>query len=359
MFTVEEDISIAQTIDKKVYTDNETFNLIKEKVFASSWQLIKFPFELKTANSLLPKVFMESILEEPILLVSDENENKHCLSNVCTHRGNILVENACKGKHIVCPYHGRKFNLQGKFGFMSEFKEVKNFPTASDDLHVLPYKEWNGFGFTSLNPSFDFTEIIEEMEKRMSFLDFSALQFDPSQSKEYLMSANWALYCDNYLEGFHIPFVHPDLNQSLDYSSYETLCSGKTVLQIGYSKNGAPTFNLPKSSPEYGKEVSAYYFWVFPNMMFNFYPWGLSVNIVKPIQKEKTKVQFLSFVLDASLIEGSAGDNLDKVEREDEEVVENVQKGLKSRFYNHGRYSVKRETGVHHFHTLLCKSLVK
>jgi len=50
-----------------------------------------------------------------------------------------------------------------------------------------------------------------------------------------------------------------------------------------------------------------------------------------------------------------AGGDLDKVEKEDEEIVQNVQKGVKSRFYTHGRYSVKREKGTHHFHTLLSR----
>ncbi|HKP32561.1 MAG TPA: SRPBCC family protein, partial [Chitinophagaceae bacterium] len=104
-----------------------------------------------------------------------------------------------------------------------------------------------------------------------------------------------------------------------------------------------------------GKNVAAYYFWIFPNMMFNFYPWGLSINIVKPISTNQTKVSFISFVYDESLMKGGAGSQLDKVEKEDEEVVENVQRGLRSRFYEHGRYSVTREQGTHHFHRLIAQ----
>jgi choline monooxygenase len=87
--------------------------------------------------------------------------------------------------------------------------------------------------------------------------------------------------------------------------------------------------------------------------MFNFYPWGLSINIVKPIGLSRSKVSFLSYVWDENKLRQGAGANLHQVEMEDEDIVQHVQKGIRSRFYNHGRYSVKRETGTHHFHRLI------
>jgi choline monooxygenase len=91
--------------------------------------------------------------------------------------------------------------------------------------------------------------------------------------------------------------------------------------------------------------------------MLNFYPWGLSINIVKPVNISKTKVQFITYVFDESKLETGAGASLDKVEREDEFVVEGVQKGINSKFYTTGRFSPSKERGVHHFHSLLSKSI--
>jgi choline monooxygenase len=90
-------------------------------------------------------------------------------------------------------------------------------------------------------------------------------------------------------------------------------------------------------------------------MMFNFYPWGLSVNIVKPVTTQSTTVSFLTYMWREELYNRGAGSDLDKVEMEDEEVVQNVQKGIRSRFYQHGRYSVTREQGTHHFHRLIAE----
>ena len=90
-------------------------------------------------------------------------------------------------------------------------------------------------------------------------------------------------------------------------------------------------------------------------MMFNFYPWGLSINYVQPLGISSTRVSFISYVFDENKLRQGAGADLHQVEMEDEDIVHNVQKGIRSRFYKHGRYSVTRETGTHHFHRLLAK----
>jgi choline monooxygenase len=90
-------------------------------------------------------------------------------------------------------------------------------------------------------------------------------------------------------------------------------------------------------------------------MMFNFYPWGISVNVVIPVSPSKCVVKFFKYVQDESLVECGAGADLHGVELEDEAVVENVQKGIRSRFYKHGRYSPSREKGTHHFHRLIAE----
>ncbi|HVD51611.1 MAG TPA: SRPBCC family protein, partial [Candidatus Udaeobacter sp.] len=80
-----------------------------------------------------------------------------------------------------------------------------------------------------------------------------------------------------------------------------------------------------------------------------------SVNVVTPLAVDRTRVSFLPFVWDAAKRESGAGAGLDRVEREDEAVVESVQRGVRSRLYDRGRYSPAREGGVHHFHRLLAE----
>ena len=359
-FKVDPDISQAKTLSTAFYLSPEILEASREKIFANTWQFIGDTDMVKDKGWVTPVNLLEHYIDEPLLLTKDDHNNLHCLSNVCTHRGNLLVEKPCKLNDIRCKYHGRRFGLDGQFRSMPEFKEVKDFPTAADNLVNLPIHQWGKWLFTSLQPGIKAHEIFGDMTQRLSWLPLNDFHFRPDLSRDYMIDANWALYCENYLEGFHIPFVHAGLNAVIDYGNYTTELYRYSSLQLGLAKDDDDLiFDLPSSSPDAGKRVVGYYFWLFPNIMFNFYPWGASINVVKPISPAKTKVSFLSYVWDESKLRQGAGANLHQVEMEDEDVVQNVQRGIRSRFYQHGRYSVKRETGTHHFHQLLAEFINK
>ncbi len=352
------DIRRAHTLPASFYQSAEIFERMKEKIFLRSWQWVGDSLTLlPLTESVYPFVLLEKYLDEPMVLVRDAEDKIHCLSNVCTHRGNLVAVAPGKSKYLTCLYHGRRFELNGQFKFMPEFRETLDFPSPCDNLPSFPVENWQNHLFVNTDPLFSFDEIRRVMDERVGFLPLHQFKFDKTLSKDYMVNCHWALYCDNYLEGFHIPHVHHDLNAVLDYSTYTTLVYEHLNLQIGYARGAEEVFDLPAGHIDSGKRVAAYYFWIFPNMMFNFYPWGLSINLVAPISPDRTKVSFLTYVYDESKLNQGAGALLDKVEREDEFVVEGVHKGLKSRFYKSGRFSPTREQGVFHFHSLLSKYL--
>ncbi|HET6763355.1 MAG TPA: SRPBCC family protein, partial [Longimicrobiaceae bacterium] len=154
------------------------------------------------------------------------------------------------------------------------------------------------------------------------------------------------------------PYVHnASLSGVLDYATYRTELFPWCNVQLGTTRSRADAFTLPPGHPDEGTLVAAWYWWLFPNLMLNFYPWGVSVNIVQPAGPERTRISFLSYVWDESLRASGAGSDLHRVEMEDEEVVEAVQKGVRSRLYDRGRYSPRREVGPHHFHRLLTEAM--
>jgi choline monooxygenase len=356
-FTIDPDIRKAETLPATFYRNPEIFEALKQKIFYKTWQWIGDESLVANRQQVHPFVLLDNFLTEPLLLTRDAEQTIHCLTNVCTHRGNLVVSSSGKSKKLICGYHGRRFALDGTFEFMPEFKETENFPRPCDSLHQFPLRHWGPFLFAGLQPVFDFQEVIDIMEQRVGFLPLDEFKFDASRGKDYFVNAHWALYCDNFLEGFHIPFVHDDLNAVLDYGAYDIEIYTHCNVQIGYAEGTDEVFELPKGHVDHGKKIAAYYFWVFPNMMFNFYPWGLSVNIVHPLDVDRTKVSFKSYVYDTSKLEKGAGAALDQVELEDEAVVEGVQKGVRSKFYKAGRFSPTREKGVHHFHRLLAHYL--
>lgn len=354
---INSDIRIAETLPSSFYKDSELFEIIKNKIFLRAWHWIGDENLIAEKNSIYPFTLLEGYLDEPLMLSRSKDNNIKCLSNVCTHRGNLLVLKPCKSAKIRCTYHGRRFNSDGEFEFMPDFEKTKNFPRKCDNLNSFLVKSWNKLLFTAFSPIIDIEKVLEIMDKRIGFLPLNKAIFDSSLSQNFKIDAHWALYCDNYLEGFHVPFVHKDLNEILDYNSYETEIYDHCNLQIGYSNNKEDCFIFPENHIDSGKNIAAYYFWIYPNMMFNYYPWGISINIVKPINLKLTEVEFISYVFDKTKLNKGASSDLNKVEKEDEFVVQNVQKGINSAFYKSGRYSATKEKGVHHFHYLMSKFL--
>ena len=359
IFHVNEDIQRAYTLDSEFYTSEEAYEQAKEKIFTRTWQFLGNSDDISLNGQITPYTLLPGLLDEPVMVTRNNQGEIQCLSNVCTHRGNILVERKCQDKSIRCPYHGRRFDLDGTIQHMPEFEDALDFPSDKDNLPKVPYGIWENLSFAGILPSMTLNEVLGNMQDRISFLPFHEFKPEPARSRDYLVNAHWALYTENYLEGFHIPFVHADLNAELDYGTYTTELFRYSNLQLALSRGGEDVFEIPDTHPDFGKSVSAYYFWIFPNMMFNFYPWGLSLNIISPLGISLTKVSFMTYVYDENKLDRGAGAQLDKVEHEDEAIVENVQKGIRSRFYDQGRYSPSRETGIHHFHRLICEFMNK
>lgn len=333
-FEIDVDISRASTLPSLFYTDSKYFELSRERIFERSWQFVCCDNDVR---SLKPLTLLPGFLDEEIV-ISRSGESVRCLSNVCTHRGKILIEEECQASLIRCRYHGRRFSLDGQFLSMPEFEEVKDFPTERDNLAEYSSAICEGFIFVSCRPVDALEEFVGEVKYLLA--DFGQTMPSLSESREYDVAAHWALYCENYLEGFHIPYVHRSLNEIVDYGSYTTELYRYASLQTGFDANG---------------QIAGKYLFIFPNMMFNFYPWGLSVNIVQPLAPDRTRIRYLTYVTDESKRQAGAGSDLHSVEMEDEAVVESVQKGIRSRFYDRGRYSPTREQGTHHFHRLIAE----
>ena len=348
--TIDPDIRKAHPLPSSYYSDPEIFSEIKLG-FRKFWHFAAHKDQLN-GNSAIELEHLEKLIDEPMVM-TDDGEIR-CISNVCTHRGMLVVDGHCSKNTLQCPYHGRTFGLDGSMRAMPEFEGVEGFPTGKDDLRIFPMLNWNGLIFSGIEPS-GLETSLEEMERRVGWMPIETFEYDATRNRSYDINANWALYVDNYLEGFHIPFVHKGLNRALDYDDYRTELFEGGVLQIGIASEGEPIFNIPEGSPDFGLRVSAYYYWIFPGLMLNFYPWGLSVNLVVPLSVDSTRIIYRGFVWDRKMLGKGAGGDLDKVESEDQEIVEATHRGVSSTSYNRGRYSPTKESGVHHFHRVLTK----
>jgi len=330
-------IAIAETMPSYYYTNSYYYNNTIDKIFKNSWQILTEKLDLEKIN---PVKFLRDSINEPLLLTYNNQYN--LFSNVCTHRGNILCKKRDSSSKIRCNYHGRTFDKEGKILKAPGFSKTKNFPQLNDSLKNYPIKEWKNFLFYSLGAKIKIDKVLADIENRLFDFPFNEIYLDEKNSNTYTLDANWALYCENYLEGLHVPFIHKGLNSDIDLNTYKTELLENGVIQYAKDKNN---------------RIYAYYYWFFPNIMMNFYSWGLSVNIIEPISINKTKISFLSYPIKGKEQPQDTDSSLVKVEKEDQEIVINVQKGISTESYERGRYSSEHEKGVHHFHRLISENL--
>ncbi len=264
---------------------------------------------------------------------------------------------AATAQHLRCPYHGWTYGLDGSLKGAPEFAGVCNFDRSQNGLVPVRVAVWEHFVFVSLDQDTPPLEsLLGDLPARVAPLSLSNIQF--FERRSYTLNCNWKVYVDNYLDGgYHVPHLHKGLNSVLDYKEYTIENSEHYSLQ---------------SSPMVGSEEHAsfaatrtgdraYYYWLYPNFMINFYDGVMDTNLVLPLTPDKCLVQFDFYFADVS--EARRQFNVesvevsDRVQAEDVDICESVQRGLRSRAYGAGRLSVRREAGEHLFHRLLAKDL--
>ncbi len=348
----DERLESAATLPSRCYTDARFLDIERETVFARTWQLVGREDQVSTPG----KYFTAEVAGEPLLVARGGDSRLRALSNVCRHRAGPVAaaEGTCQA--FRCGYHGWSYALDGRLLNTPEFDGVEDFRKEEHGLPEFRLETWLGLLFVNLDASApSLAETLEDLPERLSTRGLGAMR--PAARKDWTVECNWKVYVDNYLEGYHIPIVHPSLMKELDYARYVT------ETRRGYSVQHSPIReNGPGRLKRSGTEDEALYFWVYPNLMLNVYPDNFSTNLILPLGQDRTLTVFEWFFRDPD--QPRVRDEIrrtvefsDEIQLQDIAICEAVQKGLRSRTYDRGRYSVRRENGVHHFHALLARAL--
>jgi choline monooxygenase len=367
---IHEQIESAQTLASRFYTDATVLELEKAKVFLRTWQIVgTLDHDCGEVNGAKRTIadpesfFAAETAGEPIVVTRDKQGILRAFSNVCRHRaGPIASGSGCKSV-LRCGYHGWTYTLDGRLIGTPDVEGVEFFDRSTMGMVPLRVETWERFIFVNFDPDApSLSAYLGDIPTQARGFRFDGLQF--AERRDYVLDCNWKVYVDNYLEGYHIPIAHPGLMREIDYSRYRTDTFRYHSQQFAPIRATKAEDGEKRAYALEGEERGALYFWVFPNLMINIYPDNVSTNLIVPISQNKTLTIFEWFFHDA----GSAKVQermqkaiafSDEVQQEDIGLCESVQRGLQSALYDRGRYSVKRENGVHHFHRLLEEFLEK
>lgn len=339
----------AFTIPSSWYTDARYHEADQDVIFARTWQNVGHVEQFKQPGDAL----YTHIAGNPILVVYDPEASQHfrAFYNVCLHRAGPLAVKGERRKVFQCQYHGWTYFLNGMLRGVPDWDRVELFNKEDYGLRPVTLEIWQGLIFVNLDENpVPLQRIFAGIEERIAPMRLDTKHF--YRRDEYEIACNWKVYMDNYLEGYHIPIVHPDLNRILDYRQYITETADHYSLQTSPFQSDANVYSALG-----GVGSQAFYYTVFPNFMLNIVPGRLQTNIVIPLAADRCKVIFDYYYDEAVLANEDAIRAeiaySDRVQQEDVEICEQVQQGLQSRVYVQGRFSVKREAGVYHFQNLL------
>ncbi|MGH9457188.1 MAG: aromatic ring-hydroxylating oxygenase subunit alpha [Thermoanaerobaculia bacterium] len=351
-YAFEPDLARAASVPSRWYTDPAALERETERVFARTWQFVGTVEDVAEPGAY----FTATVAGEPVIVVRGRDGVVRALSNVCRHRAGPVASGCGIRKSFQCGYHGWSYALDGRLLAMPEFDGVENFRKEDHPLPAFALRQWGPLLFVRVAPDGpEFDDFTGELAARLRGRSFDGWR--RAFRKEWTLDCNWKVYVDNYLEGYHIPIVHPSLFRELDYARYRTETARWFSIQHAPIQRGERLRRDPAA-----ESSEAEFYWLFPNLMLNVYPDNFSTNLIVPLGHEKTATLFEWFFRDpeadgvAKLIEETVRYS-DEIQLEDVAICEAVQRGLRSRTYDTGRYSVRRENGVHHFHGLLTEFL--
>lgn len=335
-------LELASALPARYYFGEDMLAMEQRSVFARSWQLVAHHDQLVEAGDHV----VEKIGEVPVIVIRGQDGVLRAFPNVCRHRAGPLA--LCNGKGaraLHCKYHGWTYTLEGQLRSAPEMQAAQDFTVEDIRLPPLRVHEWQGLVFVTLSEETPpFEQVYSGIVERVAPIDLSAMRYLRRDS--YDIDCNWKVYIDNFLEGYHLPHVHPGLSKVLDYRAYDT------ELFPWYSLQSSP---LRDGGQFYG-EGEAFYYHVYPNVMLNIMPGRLQTNRILPLGPGRCRVEFdYYYAQDDQAMSRIAADQAfsDEVQVEDVTICEAVQKGLASGFYEAGRLCPKRESGVWHFQNLL------
>ncbi len=334
---------IAFALPARHYVDPSMATIDRHAVFDRGWQLVAHVSRLREAGDHV----VADLAGLPVLAVRGADGVIRVFHNVCRHRAGPIAQcDGLRAKSLRCRYHGWTYALDGQLKSAPEMQDAQGFDIAAIHLPQLATQVWQGLVFACVDTGRapPFSAWVEGIDARLG-PDRDLAHYGGHHPVAYDIACNWKVYVDNYLEGYHVPHVHPGLNRLLDYRSYHT------ELTRWHSLQWSPL----ESDPALYGNGDALYYWLWPNTMLNILPGRLQTNTVVPLGVDRCRVLFDSYydaAHDAGRREADR-DFSDGVQHEDIAICEDVQRGLASGSYVAGRLNPLRESGVHHFHELL------
>jgi len=320
----------AETLPSSLYRDAAVYQHERTRLFGRSWLFLGHEAQLPETGSYLAV----TIAGFPLIAVRGKDGVVRAFHNVCRHRaGPLAIDGSgrCDGM-LQCRYHGWRYALDGRLASARDFGPSSDFDPREFGLIALDCQSWRGFLFASMTAGADLKALVAPLERAMASHDLGQLAFHRQVSHE--IRCNWKTYAENYLEGYHIPVVHPGLNAAIDSASYTAEVEDQVAFHRAPPNDDAP--------------VAGLWAMLWPHLAVNVYRHGVMMERIVPLDHRRTRLDYSYF-----FAEGVSPDEAthamassEATTAEDVMITEAVQRNLEAGIYQTGRLSTRHEGAV-------------
>jgi len=351
-------IESAWTPPASWYQEPEFLRLERDAVFRDSWQAVGRVDQVRNPGDY----FTGCLVDLPYVVLRDDQGTLRAFHNVCRHHAAEVCSGSGQLNELSCPYHGWTYRLDGRLTRAPHLGRNDVFDRDRFSLKPAHVAAWGPLVFVYLGenpPPLD--PQLAELKRRLDAMGTDTLSFVASRS--YDLKCNWKVYVDNYLDGgYHVAVLHKALAGQLDLDTYVTEVFDRFSIQSVRS----PEAPRGEAGGDFAERIGAeaLYAFVHPNFMLNRYGPILDTNWVVPLSQDTTRVVFDYYFLET---EGDAAREFiersitasHRVQEEDIQICESVQRGLGSPAYDRGIYAPKIEKAAYAFHRTLAAELAR
>lgn len=319
------------------YRDPAYWPIEQKQIFSQSWLFAAHVSDVREPNAWRA----ETLAGYPVVLVRDGEGVLRGFHNVCRHRAGPLTSGdagVCAGE-LRCHYHGWRYALDGRLKNAREFGAADGFDPRAYSLFPVRIEVWRGLIFVALSDGApNFAEWIAPLDKRLGDTDWS--DHVVSLRRRHELGCNWKTYVENYLEGYHVPEVHPGLDAEVVASQYTAEMDGQVAIH-----------SVPTRDPN--AVYDGLWAWLWPNLGVNVYTQGLMLERMAPAGPERTVLEYVYLNPPGEAVAEATLAMSDAVTAEDRWIVERVQQNLNAGVYEAGRLSPRHEVCVAAFQAMI------
>ncbi len=376
---VKKTISKAHGLPNECYTNKEYTLIERKKLFEDKWTVIGTASTLPKVGDIKPF----DLLGLPLFIVRNKKNKIKVFHNVCSHRGVKLVDKPGNIRNVIrCPYHSWSYTADGELvatphiGGMNKHQSSK-FDKSKSNLKEIKSYVWLDLIIVNIsNNQIPFKEYIKPLDERWS-------KFWISKDRELINHANdfgyfklkakcnWKFAIENYCESYHLPWVHPKLNEYSKIDDHYHIQGLPNRFAGQGTKNYNPKFKGKEKFPSFpnwpkNKESIAEYVALFPNVMLGIHKDHYYAYWLEPIDYENTLEHMEIYYVGEKAAKSEKFKSLRKqnhklwegIQKEDVDIIQRMQIGRNSNAYNGGNFSPDMDNPTHQFHKWVSTNLV-